>query len=240
MLHSAHAEIRIVLVGDVGVGKSSLIMALLKEGFVEDVQTVVPEVTLPSEASPAGVTTKILDTGSGFAYQERLETELRRANVVVLVYSVTDQESFERITSYWLPMMRSLGINVPVILVGNKVDHRPSDIEEDALEDEIAPVMAEFKEVETCIECSASLSLNVGEIFFYAQKAVLYPTAPLYDSRSHTLKPACIDALRNIFHLCDADKDGVLSDEEINNFQYECFDAPLQLQELLGIKQLVM
>ena len=61
MLHSAHAEIRIVLVGDVGVGKSSLIMALLKEGFVEDVQTVVPEVTLPSEASPAGVTTKILD-----------------------------------------------------------------------------------------------------------------------------------------------------------------------------------
>ena len=170
MLHSAHAEIRIVLVGDVGVGKSSLIMALLKEGFVEDVQTVVPEVTLPSEASPAGVTTKILDTGSGFAYQERLETELRRANVVVLVYSVTDQESFERITSYWLPMMRSLGINVPVILVGNKVDHRPSDIEEDALEDEIAPVMAEFKEVETCIECSASLSLNVGEIFFYAQK----------------------------------------------------------------------
>ena len=240
MLHSAHAEIRIVLVGDVGVGKSSLIMALLKEGFVEGVQTVVPEVTLPSEASPAGVTTKILDTGSGFAYQERLETELRRANVVVLVYSVTDQESFERITSYWLPMMRSLGINVPVILVGNKVDHRPSDIEEDALEDEIAPVMAEFKEVETCIECSASLSLNVGEIFFYAQKAVLYPTAPLYDSRSHTLKPACIDALRNIFHLCDADKDGVLSDEEINNFQYECFDAPLQLQELLGIKQLVM
>jgi len=88
------------------------------------------------------VTTKILDTGSGFAYQERLETELRRANVVVLVYSVTDQESFERITSYWLPMMRSLGINVPVILVGNKVDHRPSDIEEDALEAEIAPVMA--------------------------------------------------------------------------------------------------
>lgn len=239
MSHS-HTEIRIVLAGDVGVGKSSLIMSLVKEGFVEHVQNVVPEITLPSEASPAGVTTKILDSGSGAAFQERLETELRRAHVVVLVYSVVDQESFERISSYWLPMMRSLGINVPVILVGNKVDQRPADIEEDALEDEIAPVMAEFKEVETCIECSASLTLNVGEIFFYAQKAVLYPTAPLYDSRSHTLKPACVDALRNIFHLCDSDKDGILSDEEINNFQFECFDAPLQLQELVGIKQLVM
>jgi Ras family protein T1 len=38
-----------------------------------------------------------------------------------------------------------------------------------------------MEEVETCIECSAKTSLNVDEIFFFAQKAVLYPTAVLYD-----------------------------------------------------------
>lgn len=173
-------------------------------------------------------------------YQERLETELRRANVIVIVYSVTDTESFERISSYWLPYIRSLGINDPVILVGNKVDQRQSDMADEELENEIWPVMADFKEVETCIECSARLSLNVSEVFFYAQKAVLYPTAPLYDSRTHTLKPACVEALRNIFCLCDTDKDGVLSDAELNDFQLLCFNAPLQLQELEGIKHLVM
>ncbi|WFC99154.1 ERMES complex Ca(2+)-binding regulatory GTPase gem1 [Malassezia yamatoensis] len=233
-------EIRVVLAGDAGTGKSSLITALIKEAFVENVQEIVPELTLSSDESPKGVTTKIIDTYPHVEYQERQERELRRGNVIVLVYSVIDTESFERITSYWLPYIRSLGINVPVILVGNKVDMRESDLADELLEEEIAPLMADFKEVETCIECSARLGLNVSEVFFYAQKAVLYPTAPLYDSRSHTLKPACVEALRSIFLLCDVDKDGVLSDEELNNFQLLCFNAPLQLQELEGIKQLVM
>lgn len=109
-----------------------------------------------------------------------------------------------------------------------------------ALEEELAPVMAEFKEVETCVECSAKVLLNVSEVFYFAQKAVLYPTAPLYDSRAHALKPACVDALRRIFRLCDSDKDSVLSDAELNDFQRRCFDAPLQSQELEGIKDLVL
>lgn len=41
------------------------------------------------------------------------------------------------------------------------------------------------QEVETCVECSAKIPLNVSEVFYFAQKAVLHPTAPLYDSRDH-------------------------------------------------------
>jgi hypothetical protein len=41
------------------------------------------------------------------------------------------------------------------------------------------------QEVETCVECSAKTPLNVSEVFYFAQKAVLHPTAPLYDSRDH-------------------------------------------------------
>lgn len=136
--------------------------------------------------------------------------------------------------------MRSLGVNKPVVLVGNKIDLRSGDVTNAALEEELAPVMSEFKEVETCVECSAKIPLNVSEVFYFAQKAVLYPTAPLYDSREHALKPACVDALRRIFRLCDSDKDGLLSDAELNDFQRKCFDAPLQLQELEGIKDLVL
>ena len=42
-----------------------------------------------------------------------------------------------------------------------------------------------MQEVETVVECSALLPLNVSEVFYFAQKAVLHPTAPLYDSREH-------------------------------------------------------
>jgi len=69
------------------------------------------------------------------------------------------------------------------------------------------------------VECSAKQPLNVSEVFYFAQKAVLHPTAPLYDSREHVLKPACVDALQRIFNLCDLDKDGVLDDDELNEFQ---------------------
>jgi Ras family protein T1 len=39
------------------------------------------------------------------------------------------------------------------------------------------------------VECSALLPLNVSEVFYFAQKAVLHPTAPLYDSREHVSDP---------------------------------------------------
>ena len=98
-----------------------------------------------------------------------------------------------------------------------------------------------IKEVETCVECSAKTSVNMSAVFYFAQKAVLHPTAPLYDSRDHvsrqvillyadsdeiwgwcghqTLKPACINALQRIFKLCDKNKDQLLDAEELNEFQ---------------------
>ncbi|TKY85750.1 hypothetical protein EX895_005290 [Sporisorium graminicola] len=233
-------DVRIVLAGDPDVGKSTLITSLVKEAYVAKVQKVVPPITLPPEVAPEAVVTKIVDTSSSPEHRANLEAELRRANVICIVYSVSAPSSFDRIPTYWLPYIRSLGINVPVILVGNKIDLRSGDVTNAALEDELAPVMAEFKEVETCVECSARIPLNVSEVFYFAQKAVLYPTAPLYDSREHVLKPACVDALKRIFRLCDSDKDGLLSDGELNEFQSKCFDTPLQAQELEGIKDLVI
>ncbi|PWN51168.1 mitochondrial Rho GTPase 1 [Violaceomyces palustris] len=233
-------DVRIVLAGDPDVGKSTLITSLVKEAYVANVQKVVPHITLPPQVAPEGVVTKIVDTNSSAEHRNNLEAELRRANVICIVYSISAPSSFDRIPTYWLPYIRSLGVNVPVILVGNKIDLRSGDVTNAALEDELAPVMAEFKEVETCVECSAKIPLNVSEVFYFAQKAVLYPTAPLYDSREHVLKPNCVDALKRIFRLCDSDKDGLLSDAELNDFQRKCFDAPLQLQELEGIKDLVV
>jgi len=180
-----------------------------------------------------------VDSGSGSQDRPHLESEIRKAHVICVVYSIDNPNSFDRIPTYWLPYFRQLGVNVPVILVGNKIDLRGGEVTNEALEDEIIPIMNEFKEVETCVECSAKLPLNVSEVFYFAQRAVLHPTAPLYDSRDHVLKKECIAALRRIFKLCDANKDGILDASELNEFQRKCFDAPLQAQELEGIKAMV-
>jgi Ras family protein T1 len=83
------------------------------------------------------------------------------------------------------------------------------------------------------------LPLNISEVFFFAQNAVLHPTAPLYDTREHVLKPACVSALSRIFRLVDADKDGLLSADELNDFQRLVFDAPLQAREIEGVRDVV-
>ncbi|WJX89360.1 hypothetical protein P8452_71365 [Trifolium repens] len=66
--------------------------------------------------------------------------------------------------------------------------------------------MQQFREIETCIDCSTSRHIQVPEVFYYAQKAVLHSTAPL---------------------------DGALSDAELNDFQVKCFNAPLQPYEII-------
>ena len=67
------------------------------------------------------------------------------------------------------------------------------------------------------------LTLNIDtwqvvEVFYYAQKVVLHPTTPLFDQETQTLKPRCVRALKRIFILCDHDRDGALSDDEMNDF----------------------
>ncbi|TCD70911.1 ERMES complex Ca(2+)-binding regulatory GTPase gem1 [Steccherinum ochraceum] len=232
-------DVRILLVGDEGVGKSTIVTSLIKESFVPHVQHIVPEVTIPPEVTPEDVTTYIVDSGNSDADRSHLESEIRKAHVICIVYAIDDPNSFSRIPAHWLPYFRQLGVNVPVILVGNKIDLRGGEVTNEALEDEIIPIMNEFKEVETCVECSALANVNVSEVFYFAQKAVLHPTAPLYDSRDHVLKRDCVAALRRIFKLCDTNKDGVLDGQELNEFQSKCFDTPLQAQELEGIKDMV-
>ena len=40
---------------------------------------------------------------------------------------------------------------------------------------------------------------NISEMFYYAQKAVLHPTAPLYDADKKELQPHCKAAMERIF-----------------------------------------
>ncbi|KAF8035794.1 hypothetical protein BT93_C1731 [Corymbia citriodora subsp. variegata] len=101
----------------------------------------------------------------------------------------------------------------------------------------MAPVMRQFREIETCINCSSYRQIQIPEVFFYAQKAVLHPTAPLFDEEMQTLKPRCVRALKRIFILCDHDRDGALSDAELNDFQVKCCNTPLPSSEIVGVKK---
>lgn len=240
-------DVRLLVAGDEGVGKSTLVTALLTETFTEEVPHIIPEISIPPSVSPDGVSTTIVDSSARPEDRPELERQIRLAHVICLMYIADNSNSLLKISSHWLPYLRSLGVNVPVVLVGSKIDLRHStggdlgeeDFSNENFEDEILPIMNDFKEVETCVECSSKALINVPEVFFFAQKSVLHPTGPLYDSREQNLKPGCVAALTRIFKLIDTNKDGLVDDLELNIFQLKCFGQPLQKTELDAIKNLV-
>lgn len=71
--------------------------------------------------------------------------------------------------------------------------------------------MMQFKEVEVCLECSAKKMQFVEDVFYYAIKAVVHPTAPLFNTMTNQLRPACTKALKRIFVLCDKDRSSGLA-----------------------------
>ncbi|KAL8693076.1 MAG: hypothetical protein Q9218_002040, partial [Villophora microphyllina] len=210
--------------------------SLVKDVFVTTrIQPTLPQVTIPpSIGTPENVTTTIVDTSPRPHERSNLNKEIRKSNVILLVYS--DHYSYERVALFWLPHFRSLGVNVPVVLCANKSDQNNNIPTDQVIEEEMLPVMAEFKEIDSCIRTSAREHHNINEVFFLCQKAVTDPIAPLFDAKESNLKPACVSALQRIFYLCDRDQDGYLSDKEIQEFQVKCFGKPLSNLDMSNIK----
>ncbi|KAL6547104.1 Mitochondrial Rho GTPase 1 [Orobanche minor] len=231
--------VRIVVAGDAKTGKSSLIVSAATENFPINVPPVLPPTRLPEDLYPDRVPVTIIDTSSRTENRGKLIEELTNADAVVLTYACDRPETLDRLSTYWLPELRALEVRVPVIVVGCMLDKR-ADTQPVSLEQVMSPIMQQFREIETCIECSALQHIQVPEVFYYAQKAVLHPTAPLFDQEQQVLKPRCVRALKRIFILCDHDRDGALSDAELNEFQVKCFNAPLQPSEIEGVKIVVL
>ncbi|KAK9829241.1 hypothetical protein WJX72_004718 [[Myrmecia] bisecta] len=231
--------VKIAVIGDEGVGKTSLITAAATESFPDNPPPVLPPARLPPESTPENVPIVLIDTSSRVEDKQTLETAVLHSDVVVLVFSLDKPATLRRISTFWMPELQRLGVAVPIVLVASK-----SDVSSDqGLQQAVVPIMGRFKEIETCLECSAKKLTYVGEVFYYALKAVMHPTAPLFDPGAQegqgALRPLCIKALKRIFLMCDTDKDGALSDEELNAFQIKCFSAPLQPEELVGVKRVV-
>ncbi|EFJ25633.1 MIRO family protein [Selaginella moellendorffii] len=237
MAASGISNVRVVVVGDPGTGKSSLIVAAAAESFPDKAPPVLLPTKLPPDFLPDRVPLTIIDTPSRPEDRELVEQECKKADTIVLTYACDQPSTLESIQTYWLPELRALEVKVPIIVVGCKLDLRQD--KEPMLEQVMAPIMHDFREIETCIECSALKRIQVLEVFYYAQKAVLHPTAPLFDQETQSLKPKCIRALKRIFILCDHDRDGALNDSELNDFQVRCFHAPLQPPEIVGVKKVV-
>ena len=82
--------------------------------------------------------------------------------------------------------------------------------------------------------------MNLIDIVYCAQRAVLFPTAPLFDSIKKQLKPDYERALLRVFRISDKDQDRFLNDQELCDFQTEVFKAELQKKHITALKEVLI
>jgi Ras family protein T1 len=104
---------------------------------------------------------------------------------------------------------------------------------------QIVSLMQRFRFIRQCIKCSAKNLLRVDEVFLKAQQAVLYPFTPLFDLNTGRLTENCRRAFTRIFRMFDKDNDGLLSNAELDAFQYQTFRVPFVERDITGWKKVV-
>lgn len=213
-----------------GVGKTTLIQSLVSETFPENVPQVSNPIRVPLDGTNTDRIATIVDTACESHSDRReedgdgsIEEELQKADVVLLLYEILRTETMQRIASYWMPRIAAISAS-PVIFVGTKADLRQANSQHaDEFEDNMRALVRDNKQCEAMIECSAKSLLNVSDLFYCAQRLVMYPSAPLFNSLTRELTPAYVRALKFIFRRVDEDKDQLLSRKELRRMNARVF-----------------
>ncbi|OQR99438.1 Rab11 family GTPase [Achlya hypogyna] len=180
--------LKVVLIGDSGVGKSNLVQRFTKNKYNEASTQTIGTVLGDTVRSAVGrfefaaktirvgdrrIKAQIWDTAGQERFQSLTAAYYRNAVGALIVYDITNRASFEHVTHWLAQIHEHAHENVVLILVGNKCDlaHRPNTRQVSTLE---AARFAETHHMEF-VEASALDSTNVVEAF----KRIIVPVGRL-------------------------------------------------------------
>ena len=164
--------LKIVLVGEAGVGKTSIISQFIDQIFQEDLQSSTGG-TFSSKTLILnnGKTIKfdIWDTAGEERYRSLSKLFYKDSNAAILVYDITRKESFDELKNYWANQIKESS-NSNIILV---VDANKSDLSEKEEVDETeARIFAGELNAIFCAT-SARNSIGIDDLFLQIAKKYL-------------------------------------------------------------------
>ena len=118
-------EIKVILVGESGTGKTSLINVAIGEKFDPSSQSTLLSTFVPKkyERNGKNYTLNIWDTAGQEKFRAMTKIFTKNSKIVIFVYSINNRESFEIMKTYWVKSIKeSLGDEPIIGIVGNKSD----------------------------------------------------------------------------------------------------------------------
>eukprot|EP01121_Diplochlamys_sp_Union-15-3_P012608 TRINITY_DN379_c0_g1_i1.p1 TRINITY_DN379_c0_g1~~TRINITY_DN379_c0_g1_i1.p1 ORF type:complete len:280 (-),score=64.05 TRINITY_DN379_c0_g1_i1:38-877(-) len=174
-------RVKLVVVGDGAVGKTSLLISYSKGTFPTDyVPTVFENYTAQTKADNGSmVLLHLWDTAGQEDYDRLRPLSYPGADIVLLCFSTVTKSSFASVKEKWYPEVNHYVPDVPYFLIGTKVDLREEEQADPATGD-YEPVTQEEgeamrKQVKAVkyIEVSAKTKKNLDKVFSLAVQTVL-------------------------------------------------------------------
>jgi Ras-related protein Rab-1A len=130
--------LKIIIVGDTCVGKSSLLVQWADNYFLDtNISTIGVDFKIKT-IHYGGKTLKlqVWDTAGQERFKSIVTSYYRGADGIMYVFDLTDKKTLEKIRDIYIDILRYCKPNIPGVLVGNKMDcvNEISVTKEDALE----------------------------------------------------------------------------------------------------------
>jgi len=152
-------EAKMLLVGQGSVGKTSLVKRLLKDEFdphEEKTEGIEIEEWEEVTVDDQKIRLNVWDFGGQEIMHATHQFFLTKRSLYLLVLDARLGDEENRI-EYWLKIIKSFGGDSPVIIVGNKIDEQPLDIDRRGLR-------AKYRSIREIVEVSCKTGKGVNEL----------------------------------------------------------------------------
>ena len=161
---------KILLIGDLGVGKSSVILRYIEDYFSGNMMSSigVDFKTKQIEINDRLIKMQIWDTAGHEKFRTITTSYYKSAHAIIVLYDITDINTFEHVKNWMIDIDKFAKQGVLRLLIGNKIDLNDNrQVTKEAGETLANKFGVNFFEV------SAKDNININELFLETAKSLL-------------------------------------------------------------------
>ncbi|KAG2205694.1 ras family-domain-containing protein [Mucor mucedo] len=125
-------QVKLVLLGESAVGKSSLVLRFVNRDYVENREPTIGAAFLTQKCATDDRTIKfeIWDTAGQERFHSLAPMYYRNSQAAIVVYDITKATTLDKAKSWVKELQRQANTDIVIALVGNKLDLARDDLEE--------------------------------------------------------------------------------------------------------------
>ena len=188
---------KVVLIGETGVGKTSIIDRYIKNTFDYKVSTTVASTFVSKifqyKNLKKTLSFDIWDTAGHEKFRSITTKFYKNASIGILVYDITDKHSFDLIKNYWYKqLIESCDENVVIGIAGNKCDlYEKEEVSENEVEEFASSIDAIFEPT------SCKKNEGIDKLFYNCGKKFLENYNPKNFTNKKPDKKFHLDKMKN-------------------------------------------